>query len=444
MAEFALARFEDPGLFDRFEAHRLDCPTCLQATSHRIACAQGMAIHEAMVQDAHGAIGLQPPWYQRIDLAELSSEPIFADFIEEAAEARAFAGATIEGCDTSVWQGAFPWTEAVQQGLGWGIAKSSEGDGFTDPRWGSSVAQLLAPGPLVGGSYHFARPDLNNSGPAEAAWYLSRHPAACFTASVPWIFALDAESAGGNASWCYAFLDTVSSRIGYSCWFYSYQSWIRGRSVQAFTRPLWIAWPNPSDPPAEGWPAITAWQYGTRGFSVGQVDANRFLGDAAALYKLAGVGPAAPVPVSPPPARGGSSSMTLAVAPRIDGSGVDVFRIPPDGSIWWQGNTPAWVLSGWGQLPALPAPAREVAAAWIDPDTLYVCVVTVDGVAYQNIIRPSNGWKAATWLVGTGTWLVPASLHDLTAGPPGAPGPQGPPGPSSTHHHTTGTAQPDV
>src|SRR5262249_4579198 len=78
-----------------------------------------------------------------------------------------------------------------------------------------------------------------------------------------------------------------------------YSNWITTRGVQAFNRPLWIAWPNPSTPPNHGWPTITAQQYGTRQFSVGGVDADAFWGDQAALNKLAGLNTGGPPPPMP-------------------------------------------------------------------------------------------------------------------------------------------------
>ena len=222
----------------------------------------------------------------------------------------------LDGIDVSVWQGNVNWSAVAASGIAFAIAKSSEGTGFTDPRWAQNQAGLLAPGPLVGGSYHFSRADLGNSPQAEADWYLSRHDAQVFAPGTPWIFSLDAEAAGHSASWCYQFLDRVSSRVGYSSWFYSYTSWISARGVQAFNRPLWIAAPSAGrgSPPAMGWPAVTAHQYGVRGVPGigGEVDANDFLGDRTALLKLAGIGS------SQPPAALKRRAMSIVVARNID------------------------------------------------------------------------------------------------------------------------------
>lgn len=206
----------------------------------------------------------------------------------------------LDGIDVSTWQGRVDWNAVAASGVQFAIAKASEGTGFTDPQWFNNQSGLLAPGPLVGGSYHFSRADLGNSPESEADWYLSRHDPAVFQKNTPWIFSLDAEAAGHSANWCYTFLNRVSSRVGYACWFYSYTSWISSRGVQAFNNPLWIAAPSAGrgSPPNMGWPAVTAHQYGVRGVPgiSGQVDANDFLGDRNALLKLAGVGATPVVP----------------------------------------------------------------------------------------------------------------------------------------------------
>jgi GH25 family lysozyme M1 (1,4-beta-N-acetylmuramidase) len=315
--QFQIERYEDKELLELLEIHKRNCGKCSQASSLRNACDQYKQLHENVVKDAQAQKkrdvlpGLLPKglisrsWYEIIDLKDLPTERLAVEFLKEAEQTRSAVAlaATLEGIDVSIWQGRFPWNEAVNAGISLGIAKSSEGNGYTDPQWGWNLSQLLIPGPIVGGSYHFARPDLGNSPQAEGGWYISRHSAACFDPNIPWIFSLDAESNGGSAQWCYGFLDTISNKIGYSCWFYSYVSWITSRGVQAFTRPLWLAWPNPSTPPTLGWEVLTMQQYGTRAFSVGQVDANEFFGDKTTLYKLGGVTnnpPSPDIPIPPP------------------------------------------------------------------------------------------------------------------------------------------------
>jgi GH25 family lysozyme M1 (1,4-beta-N-acetylmuramidase) len=372
-----LDRYESVSLLTSFQDHAASCSVCRAARSWRTACPEGVGRHERLVRDAVQRRARQEGrWWESLDLAHVSERHL-ADWLGE----RALAVANIEGIDTSVWQGAFLWQEAVSAGVGWAVAKASEGNGYTDPQWGRSVAALLALAPvLVGGSYHFQREDLGSSPQAEAAWYLSRHPAQCFSATTPWIFVLDAEESGGSAGGVYAFLDTVSNRIGYSCWFYSYSSWISSRGVRAFNRPLWIAWPNPSSPPYLGWPALTAVQWGERPFSVGQVDADTFQGDRAALLTLAGVAaaePAPPPPPPPPPSPAGGSMISFRPG---DGDRHDVVLVADGG---------ASLLHGWSASISGNSAQAMSSQRWAAP-------------AGKTLV-PGSGFVA--W-DPTGTWMV--------------------------------------
>jgi len=324
------------------------------ATRPTNACPEARRIHDQIVVAARARhLGGQAPWWQELDLRHVPTERHLDEWLSE----RALAVAQLEGIDVSLWQGLFPWNEAAVQGILLGIAKASEGEGYTDPQWGRNVSALLAPGPIVGGSYHFLRPDLGNNPVTEALWYLSRHPAACFATSQPWVFSLDAESNGGSASGCYAFLDAVSSRIGYSCWFYSYSSWITSRGVQATSRPLWEAWPNPAPMPNLGWPAVTMQQYGLRGFSVGQVDANRFFGPMATLLKLAGAG-----------ASGSTGGLSMADATTIQNA-LDVLTERLNQPFVDKMSVAGNVINGWptaGVDPKLNLQARLDALTTID------------------------------------------------------------------------------
>jgi GH25 family lysozyme M1 (1,4-beta-N-acetylmuramidase) len=270
---------------------------------------------------------------------------------------------SVDGIDVSNYQGAIDWNAVAGSGIGFAIAMASEGNGFTDPWWPPNQAALLAPGPLVGGSYHFARPDLGNSPQAEADWYLSRHDPRCFDPSVPWIFSLDFEvQAGGNA-WVQAWLQTVAARIGYNPWFYSNCGLIRQYGIQPANWPLWIAQYDAGPPNACGWPAVTAWQWGTRTIPgiAGNVDADSFLGDRQTLLVLAGSGritPPQPPHTDPVPWR--YRQMSDAVTTRPDGT-EDRFTVQPDGS----GRHIATTSTGTA-LDVLPGVWSQFYRAWWD------------------------------------------------------------------------------
>lgn len=461
MPIFQLDRYEDKELLELLDIHKKNCVKCQTASSLRDACPECKQLHEEIVRDAQKekrreavpAVGkfLGKAWYETINLVDLLSEKSAIDYFEEADQARkSLTGVSLQGIDVSIWQGQFPWNEAVNAGINLGIAKCSEGNGYTDPQWGWNLSQLLAPGPIVGGSYHFARPDLGNSGPAEAGWYISRHAAACFDPSVPWIFSLDAESNGGSASWCYSFMDAVSNKIGYSCWFYSYSNWIVSRGVQAYNRPLWLAWPNPSTPPTLGWPVITMQQYGTRPFSVGQVDANEFFGDKTTLYKLGGVDisnthpdvpPIDPIPpTSPKPKSRGSKMLAYRDDNRWDyvfvRKGDLIRRWGSDVSLMKDGLSAP--NAAWGEVnESNPGVALVPGTEWVtwSPSGSQQAIGAqgVDGQQYYFWGDLSKGNKS-------GWQKIKDTIADLPLpGPAGPTGPMGQPGTPTymPHKHTT-------
>lgn len=352
---------------------------------------------------------------------------------------------SIELRDVSSFQGAVDWAALARSGLAGGLAKASEGVGYEDSRWRANQAALLGLGSLVGGSYHFARPDLNpgiSGAVAEAGWYLSRHDPRCFEPGVPWIFALDAESAGGSAAWCYAFLAHVAERTGYACWFYSYASWIDSRGVRAIGSPLWLAWPDTNGPlPTMGWPVVSMQQYGVGGAPgiAGQVDLNRFLGDLAGLLTLAGVIP--PVPVPPSPAALGDSHMRIAIRPGGPNDRYDRCALranPATGAMeYWHG----WGDSLGGLRNGANADGSRVGEENIgSPPGVSLVAGTEwitwnkDGAVCAGGAMDEGGreWHVVgsmTSFVGPGGgWAALPGVVDAL--PSGAPGPAGPPGPS--------------
>ena len=165
-------------------------------------------------------------------------------------------------------------------------------------------------------------------------------------------------------------------------------------------------------------PGYIAWQYAV------EVNVNGRFYDASVFD------PAALAPPDPPPAplHGGSSGMTIALAARPDGSGVDSFEII-SGQIHWSGDVPDWQPGSDTVLPGLGAvELRAVAACWDGPDRLVVDVLDAAGTRHRNVIQPSNDWKAGSWeQLATGV-TVPAAIGDLVPGPAGPAGQTGPPG----------------
>lgn len=144
----------------------------------------------------------------------------------------------------------------------------------------------------------------------------------------------------------------------------------------------------------------------------GPCDCSVFHGSIADLLRLIGAGPSPSLP-------GGSSAMTIAIAPRPDGSGLDVFSVAADGSVQWEGDIPDWVEGTETILPGTGPGgivARGLAAAWESPSRLVVVVVDAGGVRHQNVIT-TDTWKPGAWQQLAGTWLVPAALSDVASQP---------------------------
>lgn len=194
------------------------------------------------------------------------------------------------GIDVSKWQAQPDWQAVKDSGVAYAIAKATEGWGYIDPEFRRNWSEIRRVGIPVRGAYHFARPDLGSSPQTEADWFLE-----VVQPEPGDLLALDAESVGGSASWCLAFLDRIWDRLsGYRALFYSYVVWINSRGLAAEPRlagyPLWLAWPDSNGPlytPAP-WSAVSIQQYGyvrVPGIS-GDVDANRFFGDSTDLRRL--------------------------------------------------------------------------------------------------------------------------------------------------------------
>ena len=126
----------------------------------------------------------------------------------------------------------------------------------------------------------------------------------------------------------------------------------------------------------------------------------------------------------PPPAvsapLGGSSDMTIALAPR-PGGGVDSFDIAArDGAVLWSGDVPDYQEGAPVALPVLPGGAapHAVAATWDSPTRLVCDVLDAAGVRHRNVLDISGGWADAAWgswaQVGTNI-LVPAVVAPGTS-----------------------------
>ena len=196
-----------------------------------------------------------------------------------------------EGVDVSSWQGGIDFTKVKASGRKFVIAKATEGNSWTDPRYASNKSQAMAAGLKFTG-YHFARPGTNaNDAVSEANHFVS----VLGLKRGMLVPALDLEVSGGLSvsalqSWTRAWVSRVYALTGARPMIYtnpSFWSTNMGNSTWFAAngyRVLWIArWASSPTIPATNWAghSWTFWQYSdcgrVSGIS-GCVDLDRFKG----------------------------------------------------------------------------------------------------------------------------------------------------------------------
>lgn len=199
----------------------------------------------------------------------------------------------LRGIDISQWQGVGTSDQAAD----FVIIKATEGDGYTDPKCDAHYQDAKAKGKLLG-VYHFARPDLGNSGRAEAEWFV--HEIQGYIGEA--ILVLDWEVQQWRVDWAKEFLDRVKELTGVKPLIYMSASQVVAydwSSVAGADYGLWIAGypaqynvPNPPEP-ADGempyntgaWGFWAIWQYtssaGTLDRDVANMDRDAWMAYAA-------------------------------------------------------------------------------------------------------------------------------------------------------------------
>ena len=140
------------------------------------------------------------------------------------------------GPDVSHYQGAINWPSVKSAGVGFAIAKATEGGSYVDPQFKANWDGMKSAGVPVRGAYHFGHPNtdavsqvsLSLSLPPPLPFSLSNKAAVAqanhFVATVGHLAAgefavLDIEAANGEpatsvAKWCNVFVSTVQSKLG--------------------------------------------------------------------------------------------------------------------------------------------------------------------------------------------------------------------------------------
>ena len=246
------------------------------------------------------------------------------------------------GPDVSRWQHPYgapiDWVGVKAGGSSFVIIKATEGSTYTSPYFADDAAAARANG-LAVGAYHYARPALPMSTASEQAQRFAATLGNVQTAgTLPPILDLETTgglSAGDLVTWAQIFTETLRATTGRTPVVYTYVSFwnVQMAGTQAFTRsPLWLAfYRSYAPPPVGGWPAWTLWQYTSSAKVagiVGNVDMNRFAGDATAFAAFADGTVATPwvlrAPLAPVKVKGapGARSASVRWVPSDDGGEV--------------------------------------------------------------------------------------------------------------------------
>ena len=201
------------------------------------------------------------------------------------------AGPTVSGIDVSSYQGTIDWARVAGSGRKFGIAKASEGTGYTDPTFAGNWSGMAKNG-MLRGAYHFFRASVDAVAQAQ-------HFVSIVGKLGPNDFTMldlevtDGQSAATVASRALTWLKTVEQMTGKMPIVYTGPSFFQstlGNPAGFVAYPLVIANYGVNCPDVPGsWKTWTMWQYSSTGSVpgiAGNVDEDTFNGDLAALQKL--------------------------------------------------------------------------------------------------------------------------------------------------------------
>jgi GH25 family lysozyme M1 (1,4-beta-N-acetylmuramidase) len=237
-----------------------------------------------------------------------------------------------DGIDISHWQGTVDWTKVRSDDVTFAFMKATEGTNYTDPTLQRNWTGAENVG-IYRAAYHFARPS-TGSAVAQAKYFVAKTGSFQDRGDLPPV--LDLEATGGLSpaalrSWVATWLSTVEGLTGRTpILYFSPSFWVThmGNST-AFTRyPLWIAHYTTKAAPTVpgGWSTWTFWQRTSSGHVdgiAGNVDMNRFNGNAAALASLARTSTGSTGPVTPGPTLPVVEATTLTMTPGATAPAVD-------------------------------------------------------------------------------------------------------------------------
>lgn len=217
---------------------------------------------------------------------------------------------TVDGIDVSKWQGQVDWPKVAGSGRAFAFIKSSEGEGYTDPRFVKNWNGARDAGVLVG-AYHFARVSeaIEVDAADEAEWFvkvMTDVGAIADGALIPgvlpavldieWDQRADGIKPAKVLQWCQIFLAQLEQRTKRTPIVYcgpSFWKFKLSKTTALQRYPLWeVCYTTRPQPKPMGAWQWTFWQHSAKG-SVpgvkGSCDVNRFVGDVGALRRLAGL-----------------------------------------------------------------------------------------------------------------------------------------------------------
>ena len=210
----------------------------------------------------------------------------------------------VDGIDVSHWQGDVKWSKVGDAGIEFAFVKGTEGVGWTDVKFIENMTSGSNSG-VIRGVYHFARPNLGNTGAEEANYFLSVVGDYLNSGYLRPVLDLEVGSSLGKtylSNWVLEWMQTVENRTGISPLLYTNLNYIDYYMTNEVTKyDLWIAYwsckPKPSFnvPPTGKWSDWAFWQYygpGGCGSNAGtipgiqtDIDLNIFNGVSAGLQE---------------------------------------------------------------------------------------------------------------------------------------------------------------
>jgi len=205
----------------------------------------------------------------------------------------------VVGIDVSDHQGSIDWSQVAGAGYSFAFVKASEGEGWT----GDSKArqqnfeanmQGASSAGMLGGAYHFARPDLGNSAVDEARWFVNVTGGYIKPGYLRPVLDIEvgADTLGGPAlsSWVGEWMETVTSETGVEPLIYTSADYAGNYLASYLSQyDLWVAhwtYDTGQNPRTGIWDGWAFWQYSDKGQIpgiAGDVDLDIFNGSKSEL-----------------------------------------------------------------------------------------------------------------------------------------------------------------